>query len=48
MNGILDENLLFKDIRMDLDDISTWPIFQVTVFDYNRGRAHQPLGYIYL
>ena len=48
MNGIWNEKLVFKDIRIDLDDIATWPIFQVTVFDYNRGIADKPLGYNYL
>ena len=48
MNGIWNEKLVFSNIRMDLEDISTWPIFQVTVFDYNRGSSHKPLGYNYL
>ena len=48
MNGIWNEKLVFNDVRIDLDDIATWPIFQVTVYDYNKGTNDKPLGYNYL
>ena len=48
MNGIWNEKLEFPGIRMDLNDIATWPVFQVSVIDYNRFKSHLPLGYNYL
>ena len=48
MNGIWNEKYEFKNIRMKLDDITTWPIFQVSVFDRNTFSANFPLGYNYL
>ena len=48
MNGIWNETLEFKSIRMDLNDIATWPVFQVSVFDYNKYKSNLPLAYNYL
>ena len=48
MNGIWNEKLEFKNIRMKLDDITTWPIFQIAVFDKNKVKSNVPLGYNYL
>ena len=48
MNGIWNEKLEFKNIRMKLDDDTTWPIFQLSVFDNNKYTSNIPLGYNYL
>ena len=48
MNGIWNEKLEFQPVRMKLDDIATWPVFQVNVIDYNKIMADLPLGYNYL
>ena len=41
MNGIWNEKYEFKNIRMKLDDITTWPIFQVSVL-FEQGDAGIP------
>ncbi len=48
MNGIWNEKLEFKGIRMNYDEIETWPIFQVNVYDSNTFSSNVPLGYNYL
>jgi len=48
MNGIWNEQLIFSDIYMDFNDYSTWPIFLLSVFDYNKIKSNVPLGYNYV
>ena len=48
MNGIWNETLQFAPVRMDLNDIATWPVFQINVIDHNRVFDDFPLGYNYL
>ena len=48
MNGIWNEKLVFNDIEMDLKDYTTWPIFLLSVFDYNKIKSNVPLGYNYV
>ena len=48
MNGIWNEKLEFRNIRMNYDEIETWPIFQVSVIDKNTVFSDVPLGYNYL
>ena len=48
MNGIWNELLLFSDVMMDLNDKATWPIFLLSVFDYNKIKSNVPLGYNYV
>ena len=48
MNGIWNERLEFDNILMDLNDYSTWPIFLLNVFDYNKAKSDVCLGYDYL
>jgi len=44
---IWNEKLEFKGIRMNYDEIETWPIFQVSVYDYNKFSSKVPMGYNY-
>ena len=48
MNGIWNELLVFTDILMNIDDKTTWPIFLLSVFDYNKIKSDVPLGYNYV
>ena len=48
MNGVWNEKLEFKDVLMDFNDRSTWPIFKLNVFDYNQLKSNVPLGYNYV
>ena len=48
MNGIWNELLVFKDILMNIEDKTTWPIFLLSVFDYNKIKSDVPLGYNYV
>ena len=48
MNGIWNELLLFSDVIMDINDKATWPIFLLSVFDYNKIKSNVPLGYNYV
>ena len=48
MNGIWNELLVFKDVLMNIDDKTTWPIFLLSVFDYNKIKSDIPLGYNYV
>ena len=47
MNGVWNELLLFH-VFMDKDDQTTWPVFLLNVFDYNKIKSNVPLGYNYL
>jgi hypothetical protein len=48
MNGVWNELLEFRNINMDIDDQTTWPVFLLSVFDYNKIKSDVPLGYNYL
>ena len=48
MNGVWNELLVFNSINMDIDDQTTWPVFLLSVFDYNKIKSDVPLGYNYL
>ena len=48
MNGIWNEKLIFKNVQMDIKDYKTWPIFLLSVFDYNKIKSNVPLGYNYV
>jgi len=48
MNGIWNEQLVFSQVYMNIKDYSTWPIFLLNVFDYNRIKSNVPLGYNYV
>ena len=48
MNGVWNELLEFTDITMDLQDQTTWPVFLLNVYDYNKIKSDVPLGYNYL
>jgi len=48
MNGVWNELLEFRNINMDIDDQTTWPVFLLSVFDYNKIKSDIPLGYNYL
>jgi len=48
MNGIWNEQLVFSNVYMDLNDYTTWPIFLLSVFDYNKIKSNVPLGYNYV
>jgi len=48
MNGIWNEKLVFKNVYMDINDYKTWPIFLLSVFDYNKIKSNVPLGYNYV
>ena len=48
MNGVWNEKLEFKDVKIDLNDRSTWPIFLLNVFDYNQIKSNVPMGYNYV
>ena len=48
MNGIWNEKLVFNNVLMDFNDYTTWPIFLLSVFDYNKIKSNVPLGYNYL
>ena len=48
MNGVWNEKLEFKNVLIDLNDRSTWPIFYLNVFDYNQIKSNVPLGYNYV
>ena len=47
MNGVWNELLLFH-VTMDKNDQTTWPVFLLNVFDYNKIKSNVPLGYNYL
>ena len=48
MNGVWNEKLEFKNVLMDLNDRSTWPIFLLNVYDYNKIKSNVPMGYNYV
>ena len=48
MNGIWNEKLQFNDVEMDLKDNTTWPVFLLSVYDYNKIKSDVPLGYNYI
>jgi len=48
MNGVWNEKLEFKNVLMDLNDRSTWPIFLLNVYDYNQITSNVSLGYNYV
>ena len=48
MNGIWNEKLVFNNVLMNFNDYTTWPIFLLSVFDYNKIKSNVPLGYNYL
>ena len=48
MNGIWNELLIFNDVLMNLNDKTSWPIFLLNVFDYNKIKSNVPLGYNYV
>jgi len=48
MNGVWNETLIFNDILMDFEDQTTWPVFLLSVYDYNKILSDVPLGYNYL
>ena len=48
MNGIWNEKLIFDSVVMDLNDDTSWPVFLLAVFDYNKIKANVPLGYNYV
>ena len=48
MNGVWNEKLEFTKVKMDFNDISTWPIFLLNVYDYNQIISNVPLGYNYV
>lgn len=48
MNGVWNEKLEFNNVYMDFDDKSTWPIFLLNVFDYNKIKSNVSLGYNYV
>ena len=48
MNGIWNEKLVFKNVYMDIKDYKSWPIFLLSVFDYNKIKSNVPLGYNYV
>ena len=47
MNGIWNEKRIFTGIEMDLKDNTTWPVFQLGVYDYNTLKD-EPMGYNYV
>ena len=48
INGIWNETLVFENVLLDIKDSSTWPIFLLTVIDYNRITSNVPIGYNYV
>ena len=48
MNGVWNELLVFDNIYMDYQDQTTWPVFLLSVFDFNKIKSDVPLGYNYL
>ena len=48
MNGVWNEKLEFSNVLMDFNDISTWPIFMLSVYDYNQIKSNVALGYNYV
>jgi hypothetical protein len=48
MNGVWNEKLEFEKVSMDFNDISTWPIFMLNVYDYNQIKSNVALGYNYV
>ena len=48
MNGVWNELLEFKNVAMDIQDQTTWPVFLLNVIDYNKVLSDVPLGYNYL
>jgi hypothetical protein len=43
MNGIWNEKLVFNNVLMNFNDYTTWPIFLLSVFDYNKIKSNVPL-----
>ena len=48
MNGVWNELLEFRDVPMNMEDQTTWPVFLLNVYDYNKILSDIPLGYNYL
>ena len=48
MNGVWNELLIFDRILLDSNDQTTWPVFLLNVYDYNKILSDVPLGYNYL
>ena len=48
INGIWNETVEFDNISMDIADSSTWPIFLLTVMDYNKILSNVAIGYNYV
>ena len=48
INGIWNETFEFDNILMDIADSSTWPIFLLTVMNYNKILSNVAIGYNYV
>ena len=48
MNGVWNEKLVFNDVYMDFEDQTTWPVFLLNVYDFNKILSDVPLGYNYI
>ena len=48
MNGVWNELLVFENINLDIKDTTTWPMFLLSVYDWNKIQSDVPLGYNYV